>query len=79
MADRQFQQRQQAPSDQQEQTVTVDTEAQRRALAEQREKQRREEIVRLVKRSINPIALRTAKTLWSFGPSECNRVKWYYH
>ena len=24
--------------------------------------------------SINPIALRTAKTLWSFGRSECNRV-----
>ena len=24
---------------------------------------------------INPIALRTAKTLWSFGRSECNRVK----
>ena len=24
--------------------------------------------------SINPIALRMAKTLWSFGPSECNRV-----
>ena len=23
----------------------------------------------------NPIALRTAKTLWSFGRSECNRVK----
>ena len=23
----------------------------------------------------NPIALRTAKTLWSFGHSECNRVK----
>ena len=22
----------------------------------------------------NPIALRTAKTLWSFGRSECNRV-----
>ena len=24
---------------------------------------------------INPIALRTAKTLWSFGSSECNRLK----
>ena len=24
---------------------------------------------------LNPIALRTAKTLWSFGHSECNRVK----
>ena len=24
---------------------------------------------------INPIALKTAKTLWSFGFSECNRVK----
>ena len=23
----------------------------------------------------NPIALRTAKTLWSFGRSECNKVK----
>ena len=23
----------------------------------------------------NPIALRMAKTLWSFGHSECNRVK----
>ena len=23
----------------------------------------------------NPTALRTAKTLWSFGHSECNRVK----
>ena len=26
---------------------------------------------------INPIALRKAKTLWSFGLSECNRVKVY--
>ena len=25
--------------------------------------------------TLNPIALRTAKTLWSFGCSECNRVK----
>ena len=24
---------------------------------------------------LNPIALRTAKTLWSFGHSECNKVK----
>ena len=24
---------------------------------------------------LNPIALRAAKTLWSFGHSECNRVK----
>ena len=24
---------------------------------------------------LNPIALRTVKTLWSFGHSECNRVK----
>ena len=24
---------------------------------------------------VNPIALRMAKTLWSFGHSECNRVK----
>ena len=23
----------------------------------------------------NPVALRTAKTLWSFGRSECNRVR----
>ena len=23
----------------------------------------------------NPVALKTAKTLWSFGRSECNRVK----
>ena len=23
----------------------------------------------------NPVALRTAKTLWSFGHSECSRVK----
>ena len=26
---------------------------------------------------LNPIALRMAKTLWSFGHSECNRVKLY--
>ena len=26
---------------------------------------------------VNPIALRMAKTLWSFGHSECNRVKHY--
>ena len=26
-------------------------------------------------KAFNPIALRTAKTLWSFGHSECNRVK----
>ena len=25
--------------------------------------------------NINPIALRTVETLWSFGRSECNRVK----
>ena len=25
--------------------------------------------------SFNPIALRTAKTLWSFDCSDCNRVK----
>ena len=24
--------------------------------------------------SFNPVALRRSKTLWSFGPSECNRV-----
>ena len=28
---------------------------------------------------INPIALRTAKTLWSFGCSECNTVKYHTH
>ena len=27
--------------------------------------------------SINPVALQMAKTLWSFGHSECNRV--YLH
>ena len=26
---------------------------------------------------LNPIALRMAETLWSFGLSECNRVKYY--
>ena len=25
--------------------------------------------------TLNPFALRTAKTPWSFGGSECNRVK----
>ena len=25
--------------------------------------------------AVDPIALRTANTLWSFGHSECNRVK----
>ena len=29
----------------------------------------------LVTTSVNPIALRMAKTPWSFGRSECNRVK----
>ena len=29
-------------------------------------------------RTISPIALRTAKTLWSFGRSECNRIKWLF-
>ena len=29
--------------------------------------------------TFNPIALRTAKTLWSFGRSECNRVKYLDH
>ena len=24
---------------------------------------------------VNPVALRAAKTLWSFGRSDCNRVK----
>ena len=28
---------------------------------------------------INPIALRMAKTLWSFGRSECNRVNSKLH
>ena len=28
-----------------------------------------------LKKPLNPIALRTAKTLWSFGHSECNRVE----
>ena len=28
---------------------------------------------------LNPIALRMAKTLWSFGHSECNRVKIWIH
>ena len=28
---------------------------------------------------INPIALKMAKTLWSFGHSECNRVKGNIH
>ena len=28
----------------------------------------------LVAQRVNPIALRTAKTLWSFGQSECNSV-----
>ena len=27
----------------------------------------------------NPTALRRAKTLWSFGPSECSRVKGHYN
>ena len=30
-------------------------------------------------RQLNYIALRTAKTLWSFGRSECNRVKMAFH
>ena len=28
---------------------------------------------------LNPLALRAAKTLWSFGHSECKRVKVIYH
>ena len=28
-----------------------------------------------MKKYLNPIALRMAKTLWSFGHSECNMVK----
>ena len=31
-----------------------------------------------IKHQINPIAFRMAKTLWSFGHSECNRVKNHY-
>ena len=27
---------------------------------------------------LNPIALRTAKTVWSFGRSECNRVTYTF-
>ena len=26
-------------------------------------------------KNVNPFALRTAKTLWSFGHSECNKFK----
>ena len=26
-------------------------------------------------KDLNPIALRKAKIVWNFGPSECNRVK----
>ena len=46
MADRQLQQQQAPPTEQQEPIDVVDVEAQRRALAEEREKQRRQEIVR---------------------------------
>ena len=28
--------------------------------------------------AVNPIALRRVKTLWSFGPFECNMVKGHY-
>ena len=28
----------------------------------------------MVFKHVNPIALRTAKTLWSFGLSECSRI-----
>ena len=40
---------------------------------------KKEKIVELLQLQVypfmfNPIALRTAKTLWSFGFSECNRV-----
>ena len=31
-------------------------------------------VLRAGNMDINPIALKTAKTLWSFGRSECNRV-----
>ena len=29
----------------------------------------------IIEDNVNPVALRTAKTLWSFGHSECNKVK----
>ena len=32
-------------------------------------------VCHMIKICINPIALRTAKISWSFGCSECNRVK----
>ena len=48
MADRQVSQRRPDTEEQQERNVVIDREAQQRALAEEREKQRREEIVRLV-------------------------------
>ena len=32
--------------------------------------------IRRIRTIINPITLRMAKTLWSFGHSECNRVKY---
>ena len=31
--------------------------------------------ISFVSQIVNPVALRTAKTPWSFGCSECNRVK----
>ena len=46
MADRQLPQQQAPPTEQQEPIDVVDVEAQRRALAEEREKQRQQEIVR---------------------------------
>ena len=36
---------------------------------------RRNRVSHLIKMKFNPIALRRAKTLWSFGRSECSRVK----
>ena len=33
-------------------------------------------IVMVVYLELNPIALRMAKTLWSFGRTECKRVKY---
>ena len=34
---------------------------------------------KFISAKFNPVALRTAKTLLSFGRSECNRVKKNYH
>ena len=37
------------------------------------------DVMLYLNRQFNPIALRNAKTLWSFGRSECNRVKMVFH